>query len=207
MRVGPIVDGDAEFRSLPELIPRVVTPYTVLKPLYADMQPTAPIPQIVRAVKSRLHIHAVRGADIALILIDLESKKMCPGAWAQQLEQGLAHGCAGCGINTFKVVVKNRTYENWLVSDMEAIIRMPERFKLSAKQLAQIQPNKADSTNAIEILKTAAIKKSYDKVPDAIRIMRFADPLRIAANSRSFRRFLRAVKNPVYAAQSLDPVD
>ncbi|MFL6215464.1 MAG: DUF4276 family protein [Blastocatellia bacterium] len=205
MRIGPIVDGQAELYSLPKLLPRIATPHTILQPLYADIQPTAPIPQIIRAVKSRLNIHVARRADIALILIDLEDLGTCAGAWAQELEHGLREGCSGYGINDFKVVIKHRMFENWLISDITAIRSLRRRFVLTEADVRQIEPNKADRVNAIRILKSAAQRTSYDKVADATRILTQADPMRMGANSRSFRRLLRVVENPKYARQSKKP--
>lgn len=205
MKFGPIVDGQAEFRSLPHLIPRIACKHTILSPLRADIQPHSPIPRIVQAVKSRLDIQVGRGADAALILIDRETRSDCTGIWASQIQVALAKGCADSGIHKFAVVVKNRMFENWLVSDIEALARMTDRFKFSQSQIDSIQPNKADQVDSLSLLRSAAIKQSYDKVQDSVRIMRIADALRMAANSRSFRKFLRVVGSPDYGDQSKKP--
>jgi hypothetical protein len=206
MRFGPIVDGQAEFFSLPELFPRIGSGHTILKPLRADIQPYSPVPRIVQAVKSRLHIHAGKDADVALILIDRESRAECAGAWARELESALYSGCEGCGIDKFAVVIKNRTFENWLISDPQAIGGIAGRFKLTTGQINTIAPNKADHIDAIEILRAAALKKSYDKVQDAVRILKVADPLVMASNSRSFRRLLRVIECAPYDTQSRRPL-
>jgi len=205
MRFGPIVDGQAEFFSLPKLIPRIPGNHIILRPLRADIQPYSPIPRIVQAVKSRLHIHASKGADVALVVLDRESRMDCPGEWGQRLESALRVGCAGCGIDRFKVVVKNRMFENWLISDPHAIAGMTSRFKLTPNQIALIEPDKADEIDALAILRTAAIKKSYDKVQDAVRILKAANPVVMGKNSRSFRRLLHVVGSPPYQNQSKNP--
>jgi hypothetical protein len=105
----------------------------------------------------------------------------------------------------FYVVVKETKYENWLISDIAAIRRMPRRFQLSAQQIRSIQPNKADNVDAVRILKRAAIGSAYDKVRDAMRIMSYANPMNVAKNSRSFRRLLRLIDCPSYVSQSKIP--
>lgn len=207
MRFGPIVDGQAEFRALPELFPRIKCDHIILSPLRADIQPYSPIPRIVQAIKSRLHIQVGRGADAALILIDRESREECVGDWAIQIQEALAQGCGSIvEIGAFAVVIKNSKFENWLVSDPDALLKMSARFKLTKSQIDSIQPNKADRVDGLSILRSAAIKRSYDKVQDAVRILKLTDPLRMAENSRSFRRLLRVVAHPNYTDQSKNPL-
>jgi hypothetical protein len=103
------------------------------------------------------------------------------------------------------VVIKNRMFENWLVADVEAVKIQRARFRLSTAAERSIVPNKADNVAALEVLKTAAVRTSYSKVPDSQRILERADIQRIAANSRSFRRLLRVVGHPGYAGQSRLP--
>jgi hypothetical protein len=200
-----IVDGQAEFRSIPRVLQRITSPHTLLNPIYADIQPFAPPAQIIRAVESKLPILRNKHVQMVLVLIDKETRDVCPGLWATQLTTQLNHQCARGGINSLSIIIKNQSYENWLVSDTSVFGRMPRRFKLNAKQLRAITPNKADQVNAYRILSDSAIGSSYDKVSDAIQIMSLADPLRIASNSRSFRRFLRQLKHPSYLKQSVRP--
>lgn len=205
MRIGIIVDGQAEYRSIPKLFPKLASRHTLLNPLYADMQPFAPLSQIVGAIKSKLPILRNKRVQKVLILIDRETRSACPGAWAQQITAGVSAECARLNIQSHAVVVKNRRYENWLVSDISVFPRLRQRFRISAKQLRSIAPNNADGVDALQILKVAAIGFSYDKVSDAIRILSMADPLRMASNSRSFRRLLREIDDPKYLKQSLKP--
>ncbi len=205
MKIGIVVDGQSEFRSLPQLLDRIEGPHTMLKPLYADIQPFAPVQQIVRAVKTRVPILKAKRADMALILLDRESRGVCPGSWAAEIQAAVSRKCTAVGIDSFAVVVKNSCYENWLVSDPLAFERMPKRFNLSFADTNKIQPNKADRVNAQAMLKRAARGSSYSKVDDAVKIMQHADPLRMASNSRSFRRFMRLVGNPHFLDQSRRP--
>lgn len=204
MKVGIIVDGQAEFRSLPKLLPRVESGHVILNPIYADIQPLAPIKQIVLSVTKKWKVLLSQNVEIILILLDLEDRDVCPGAWAMELESALNKANKGYGVE-FKVVVKNSCYENWLVSDMSVFHKMPKRFKISRSDERAISPNKSDKVNALGILKKSIQGNPYDKIRDAIQIMNLAQPLEMGANSRSFRRFLRVVGHPSYDEQSISP--
>lgn len=85
--------------------------------------------------------------------------------------------------------MKNRCLENWLVSDVEV-------FNGFIKTTPQKQL--PDITNIDEV----SVLPFFDK-----KELRKAspDPLRMAQNSRSFRRYLRVIGHPDYAEQSKLP--
>lgn len=206
MKIGVIVDGMAEFRSLAGLYNRLGSRHELLTPLKADIQPLAPIPQIVGAVKTRLPILTNKGAALIIVLLDRESRNVCSGQWANQLAGALNSRYGVSKHLLFDVVIKNACYENWLIADVDVFGRM-SRFNMSNAARQSIVPNKADHVDGQAILKAAAYaqRTSYSKISDAIEIMRRADPLNIAANSRSFRRFLRVIEHPAYLEQSRNP--
>lgn len=200
MRLGILVDGEAEYRSLPVLLPRIETPYTLVGVFKADIQPKASSGQIAYAVNKRRSVLSLRGADGFLILIDREDRTECAGEWAGAILTDVNAGsigppCAG-------VVVKDRTFENWLLADAAALQSMPKRFRLPQNVINQVNAGLADSLDAQRRIKEAALKHAYDKVSDAVRILSAADPTEIAQGSRSFRKLLREVGNPEYKAQS-----
>lgn len=206
MKIGIIVDGEAEFRSLPKLCSRLSNTHQILSPLRADIQPLAPIPIIINAVKPRLLMFHQSGADLVIVLIDREDRDVCPGQWAIQLTRALNTAYAATVSCRLAVVIKNSCYENWLISDPEIFTKMPKRFKLSVGATNRIAPNKADHVDAQNILEAAVQVGAYSKVSDATKIMTHADPLIMAANSRSFRKFLREIEHPAYRQQSRNPV-
>ena len=65
-----------------------------------------------------------------------------------------------------------------------------------------VDNGKADSVDALALLKQATRGDAYDKVQDAKRILEEVDVAQLAANSRSFRRFLRVIGHPEYRSQS-----
>jgi len=103
------------------------------------------------------------------------------------------------------VVMKNRMFENWLVSDLVAFSNQGARFRVTGGMRSAVEPNRADGADALAWLKRACIGASYAKVEDAKRILGRADPVRMAQNSRSFRRLMRVVRHPVYLTQSRRP--
>ena len=66
-------------------------------------------------------------------------------------------------------------------------------------------PNETDHLDALAILTAACIGNADDKVKDGKRTMERSAVSRIAANSRSFRRFLRVLDHPNYVDQSRLP--
>jgi len=190
---------------MPKLLENIVSPHTLLTPLYADIQPMAPLGRIAGAIESRLPILRGRKAEGIVILLDRETRGECPGELANALVNKLHAACNGIGVQHISVVVKNTCFENWLVSDPGAIGQLKARFR-NAESVKRAVAGKADTVDACTLLKRAAIGDAYDKVADAVRILSKAEPLEMAVNSRSFRRFLRTVDHPQYVAQSRLPV-
>jgi hypothetical protein len=140
---------------------------------------------VLRALTIELTRLAARNLDFVIILMDRESRTACPGQLASDLRRELlAEQRSGYQI---EVVIKDRTLENWLVADLQSLRSQPKRFKVSQQSARSIAPNKADNVDAFATLKACAIGPDYDKVKDCDRILSRADPLRMAANSRSFR--------------------
>ena len=202
MRIGVVVDGQAEYRSLPKILERIECPHLIVKTLYADIQPFAPVAQIVKAVNTRMPALLAKNVDHVIVLVDRESRKVCPGEWAKEIERALGRGCSQNHNCSYSVVIKESCYENWLISDVDALLKMRKRFSLSKNTVRAIQPNKADRQDAQNILKKAAQGAAYSKIEDSVRLMSLAEPLSVAANSRSFRRLMRQLENEQYANQS-----
>jgi|SRR5579859_2958871 len=204
MRIGFIVDGDAEFASLPLLLERLPTPHKLLKPLRADVQPYGSAQQIAERVHMAAKVLINQGAQLIILLIDHEQRQICAGQWAAEITKAL--GTRTGNPQSYAVVVKNRCYENWLIADTSVFSKMPARFSMSNSDKQKIEPNKADHVDAQKLLKACVVKDGYNKVKDAKQIMHHADPLNMAANSRSFRKLLRQIEHPRYLSQSLNPV-
>jgi hypothetical protein len=206
-RIGIIVDGEAEYRSFPELFGKLKeNPAVLLSPLKADIQPYASVFQIASCVRSRVAILSGRGAERIVVVLDRETRDECPGEIARALASALQTVCDESATIELRVVVKDRMYENWLIADTDSLTRQRARFSLADGVVRQIRRDKADGLDALEVLKGAVRRGQYEKVVDSIRIMSKADPLAIATNSRSFRRFLRLIDHPSYLSQSKRPI-
>ncbi len=203
MRIGFIVDGQAEFNSLPILLSKIESQHTIIRaPLLAPMNGNYPVGQIVRQLSTRLKILAVRGVEHACVVLDREAADQCPGQLAQQIATSAQPCVQAAGLNGITVVLKDKMYENWLIADVDALQSLNGRFDVQPHSLRQVSTGGADRVDAVALLKRLTKKASYDKVADACRIVRVADPLRMGANSRSFRRFLRVVGHVNYRDQS-----
>lgn len=208
MKVGFIVDGDAEFASLPHLLRRIDSKHEILPGvLKAAVHPLGGPGKIARAVMPRVRILvANRGVRQVVIILDREQQTGCCGVVAKEIAQAVSRMCESEGLRVeVSVVLKDRTYENWLLSDPDALRASTGRFRVSAAFAKKVQPNKADTVDAGKLIKTAVVKGSYDKVEDGVRIMKAADPSGMGANSRSFRRLLRVAGDRAYSRQSKLP--
>ncbi len=166
------------------------------------MQPKSEPGQIAGKAIKKVKIQRDRGADLIVVLIDREDRKECPTEFADQLKRAFAKR----GYDAVNVVVKNRTFENWLIADVEALKQLPGRFKVTKTFERTVSPNKADNVGDAEaLLNKIGVKQRYHKRRDAVRITAVQETLNIAKNSRSFRRFLHVVGHPQYLSQSKRP--
>jgi hypothetical protein len=203
MKIGIVVDGVSEYRSLSALYPQLdaLSGNQLIGPLRAPIAPLAPPGVIARQCVPRITQLLGRGAGKVVVMFDRETRTDCAGSIATSVETRLRNE----GIEA-KVVLKNRMFENWLVADINAIASLKGRFKVSAATKGKIVPNKADNTDALDLLKRAAKKGApYDKVADSKRILEKADAATIADNSRSFRKLLRYLDCEKYSDQSKLP--
>jgi hypothetical protein len=161
-----------------------------------------PVGAIAAACARRARLLEADGAELIVVLIDREDSPTCPPRLASEIERELAGHIA----TSAKVVVKDSMLENWLLADLAALRASPARYEVTQATARSIEPNRADNAPALRVIKRCVRTGSYEKVRDAQIILKAADPMRIAAHSRSFRRFLRVVGEPTYAAQSKRPL-
>ena len=117
MKVGVVVDGVSEYASLGVLFASLhdLGSCQLIGPTRADIQPHAPVGVIVRQCLPRVNQFVVRGAGRVIVLIDREDGNECPGQLAERIRSVLAHKSVGADV---RVVIKNRTYENWVIADI-----------------------------------------------------------------------------------------
>lgn len=199
MKVGVVADGSAEVAALRELLSRITADgLEIITPLYADMQPLSTPAQIVKAAEGRLPICRGRGCRKIVVLLDHETRNSCPGVWAQTVSRAFHDA----GHTDVRVVIKQRQFENWLVADLPTVKRLHGRkYRITDAHVEAVRNRGADKVDAMDILERCT-DGEYCKRRDAATFCRAISPDAVAANSRSFRRFLRVVGHPRYALQS-----
>lgn len=199
LRVMLLTEGDAEFKSLPYVMPQFngVSPHTVMNPLKVNLQPDAGPGVIARQCKSRVEIAVAKGADLVVLVIDREKQDACPGLIASRVEAAISRVCNSVSV---RVVLKDRTYENWLVADLNALAAQPKRFDVTPARRKRVEPDKADIVNALALMKDMVVGPAYEKVSDAEKICASMDVGRAARHSRSLRHLLHVLDVPAYAA-------
>lgn len=208
-RIAVLVDGESE-QALGYLNQALAkeTGNTFIKPVVMGVNGMSRPERIAAACLNRVQIieSRVGNLDKILVLLDREANSMCPGLLHEIVENAINLKMERLGGRDVSVVIKNVKFENWLIADVRALRGLVGRFQLSKGQLQAIAPNRADTVaDAEALLKAAAKRPGYHKTRDAAEIMKRADAMRIAANSRSFRRYLRCVSYPAYKDQSRDP--
>lgn len=202
-----IVEGEGEIFALEKLVSRVkLTNSIIQRPLRADLQPKATSEVIARSAARQVQLCVSRGVNRVVVLIDRENSP-CPVAFCKEIEDAFNKIYAKCGLD-FRVVVKDRMIENWLISDVSALRQMSARFQVTQAFERAVSPDKADTVESpVQLLNSIAKKIQYRKGSDPLAICERQDPLRVAGNSRSFRKFLREIGVVEYGSQSKHPHD
>lgn len=199
MKIGLLVEGDAEYHALPNLLPRLPTPHTILHPLLCPIQPLSTPAQIAHVAAKRFPILLAKGVDLIVLLMDKETRSECSGDLAQEIERAAGRHLDATDV---RVVFKVTKLENWLVADPQALRDLPGLFEHVERIEKQVAHGRADAADAHELLKTCSRKRGYDKKAGAIEICKKLDPERARKNSRSFRKLLKTLGCPEAPAEA-----
>ena len=175
-----MVDGASEYASLPLLFPALRQTHSraieLMQPVKADLQPLAPVPRLARECEKSVHQLKLRGAHRVIVLLDREVRATCPGGFASAIESEVRARVDGVAVD---VVVKQKSFENWLLAHLAALAAHPRRFTVSRGTRRLVEPNKADNVEGLALLRRC-VRGDYNKVADAKRILSSADPMRMA---------------------------
>ena len=206
MRIAILTEGISEFKSLPLLYPQLHAHMParskIVKTLKINVQPDAHYAQVIASCRPSLAV-ARSVSDKILVLLDREQQQRCPGHLADELERAFNKEN---GDGTVRVVLKDRTYENWLIADLDALRAHPGRFMVDNSAEKKIMPNKADSLNGLSQIKRMMRNGEYSKTQDSERICRTADVRNMGQHSRSFRHFLHLLGYEPYRDECRLPV-
>jgi len=205
MKIGLLVDGRAEYYALPHLLPRLGSPHQLLAPLVCDIQPFASPALMAHVASKQFPILLSKGVDSIVVLIDKETRPDCTGELVQVIEREmrtrLVVHSEEAGLS---VVLKVSKFENWTASDPEALRALSGMFENVERIEKQVAPNRADAVDALSLLKSCA-RKGYHKVDGGVAICKQLDPVRAAANSRSFRKLLKVLECPGVGSEGRSP--
>lgn len=200
MRVAFITEGTGEFQGFPRLRAQFQqrAGVVMLPPMLLKVPPEAPQGRIARECKVLVKLAISNSADLVVVIIDREGRNLSPKRIAADLENELARHCS-VGPE-LRVVVKDRTFENWLIADLAALKDQPARFTVSESLRRAVEPEKADHVNALELLKRATIGRSYHKTDDGLRICARMNVGNAGLHSRSFRHLLHVLGDAEFEA-------
>ncbi|MDW4908742.1 DUF4276 family protein [Streptomyces sp. ADMS] len=203
-RIGVVTEGESEVKGLPEIYPALEERVgsQLLRPIRSSVDPLSPIPVLTKGLRTGIQLSLARNAQLVVVLLDRENSETCAGARAADIERRLREEVD----DVVRVVIKDRTFENWLIASPEAFIKQRSKYSHPERISRAACPNKADRHDApCDLINSAMTKGRYDKTADAPRILRFSNLDSMAANSRSFRRFLAVLGDPKYASGSKRP--
>jgi hypothetical protein len=199
VKIGILVDGQAEFQGLRHLLSRLGSPHQILSPLYCDIQPLASPAQMALAASKKFQVLLVKGVEAIVVLIDKETRQECTGDLVRQIEREARARLSDLAPEVhLRVVLKVTKLENWLVADPGALRDVPGLIENPERIEKQVSRGRADAVDALGLLKGCWRKRSFNKPECAIAICQKIDPARAAANSRSFRKLLKTLGHPDY---------
>lgn len=141
VRIGIVVDGEAESQALKLLTRRIqIKDVQLFDPRFADMQPKSTAKQIARSAATQILILKKQKADRVVVLIDHDDRAECTGDWAVVLEDAFN----ALGHQDVQVAVKNRKLENWLISDVSVFRKLKARYKLTKAFEKAVKPKPRD---------------------------------------------------------------
>lgn len=198
MRIGLLVDGQAEYQGLRELRDRLcLPPHLIVQVLYCDLQPHSTPAQIAYVAAKRFRILEKDRVDTVVLLLDKEDRQDCTVELAEAIRREAASRLALLPVPAqVHVVLKVSKLENWLVADPQALRELPGLFEDVDRIERQVAPGRADQVDALTLLRGCSRKRVYVKTDGAAAICRKLDPARAAANSRSFRKLLKVLEHP-----------
>lgn len=204
MTYSVLTEGSSERNALQYLLGKInIGGTTIYKPVYVCTDPKASLQKIVANVVERLKIlKRMQIADKIILLLDLEDLRRCAGDRASEIKDAFIKK----GYMNVEVVIKDKKFENWLISDPE-ILCNNGKFDGIRNKRKRILPNRADSVDdAEDLLKQCCKDRDYQKGTDDIAICRLLRPEVMGENSRSFRKLLRVLGHPNYLTQSRRPI-
>lgn len=203
MRIMIATEGESEVRVLPEIVCAVRPEVICKKVLKVTCQPDGTPKHIANAACSLLYIAESKDVDKFVLVLDREDNQREAGTIARDVKQAIM--ALRSWPFEVSVVLKDRTLENWLIADLDALRKQRARFRVTDAVARQVEPDKADRVRAIEVLKRVTLGRGYDKKIDGLNIAKRLDVDAAGMHSRSFRHFLHVLGHETYSEQCRRP--
>ena len=201
MKTMIVTEGTGEFSAFKTLFTSLPTTTGSLAPkvVHVTCQPDGPVKGIAKACGPLLRQAHARKTDLFVLVIDREQQLSTPGELSPAMKAELER--ISPGSFRIEVVYKDRTFENWLIADLDALRKQRARYEVSDALVRQVEPDKADRVKALDLLKKATKGKQYDKIVDGQKIAERIDLMAAARHSRSFRHLLHILGHVEYLDQ------
>jgi len=196
--IGLVVEGQTEYQALPAMLSRMGLKCTA--PSCFQGQPVeAPIPVLVdRVLLPHVRVQLGRGGDPVIVILDRESRRKSARTLQAEVlrelrkrlrqKEGKKEGEEAAG--RIRVVVCDRTFENWIISDPEGLTRSANMNRDLSRQVSC----HADERDALSLIKSVFLKgKRYKKAvhgPQLAGYVRVEDSA-VCQCSASLCRFLQ----------------
>jgi hypothetical protein len=188
--VGIVTEGRGEVVALPLLYSQLekVGSVRLINPIFADVDPLAPIALLCKGLSPRIKQAGSRGADRVIVLLDSEKNNICPGERAAEICRCLS----GMVEEEVAIVLKHTCFENWLVADMSPFFAQPALFPEVARM--KISAGSADVANGKRVIQSAlGSRRFYSKMDHPCKILKGANVEAMRRQSRSFDKFVRTL--------------
>jgi hypothetical protein len=158
------------------------------------------------AASKRFPILLDRGAEFIVVLFDKETRQDCTVELVRAVEREARIRLQELSSTVkLQVVLKVTMFENWLIADPEALRELKGLFENVDRIEKRVVTGRADAVDALNLLKACSRQRIYDKPEGSIAICKRLNTTRAAENSRSFRKFLKALGVPQKESQPRRP--
>lgn len=197
-RVGLVLEGRTEYAAIPEMLKKLDIRYAAPS-VFHGQSVEVPVKVLVEhRLLKHVRVQIQKDVDAVFVVLDFEERKGPVGQFKRSLlkeirtrvtkEDGRAQS------QKVHVVVCNRKFENWLISDPKGI----HRSNLIRQDLSRSVNCHADNRDADALIKTVFRQGSfYDKAVHGQQLARWVrvDDGRVHLCSESLRGFIEELRH------------
>jgi hypothetical protein len=194
--IGLVLEGQTEYKSLPEMLDRLGIHYTRPSCINGQAEDASTTDVVKYLILPHVRWQLQKNVDIVVVVVDLERRQCSAGAFRDTLRNEIVRQLRdsepSAPTEKVRVVVCNRTFENWLLADPGGM----GRSALIEKDLTRAVECHSDQKDALPLLKSAfRRKRRYVKAlhgPELAKYIRVEDA-EVHLCSESLREFIEIV--------------